>query len=237
MENQVGDEINLPDRAWSFGGDVPRTFDQHVSRSVPLYQEGHGLILRLSDFFITPGSLVLDIGCSTGSLLKELAKRHPGADIRFMGIDREKAMIDECQRKHSDDPRIQFQHATINDAELESADFIISYYTMQFIRPRERQLAYDRIFQNLNWGGALVLFEKVRANDARFQDIITQLYTDFKQDMGYSSDEILAKSRSLKGVLEPFSSQANKDMLQRAGFKDYLTILKYLSFEGFLAIK
>jgi tRNA (cmo5U34)-methyltransferase len=81
------------------------------------------------------------------------------------------------------------------------------------------------------------MYEKVRANDARFQDIISTLYTEFKLLNGYSSDEIISKSRSLKGVLEPFSSNANIDMLKRAGFEDILTIFKYLNFEGLLAIK
>ena len=50
-------------------------------------------------------------------------------------------------------------------------------------------------------------------------------------------DEIIAKAKSLKGVLEPFSTQGNLDLLKRAGFVDIITIFKYLCFEGFLAIK
>jgi tRNA (cmo5U34)-methyltransferase len=41
----------------------------------------------------------------------------------------------------------------------------------------------------------------------------------------------------LKGVLEPFSSKANIDMMARAGFEDIITVIKYICFEGFLAIK
>jgi len=89
----------------------------------------------------------------------------------------------------------------------------------------------------LNWGGAFILFEKVRAPDARFQDIATSLYTDFKIDQGYNDEEILSKTRSLKGVMEPFSTQGNIDLLGRAGFVDVMTVSKYICFEGFLAIK
>jgi tRNA (cmo5U34)-methyltransferase len=120
---------------------------------------------------------------------------------------------------------------------LEKCDLVISYYTMQFVRPKFRQELFNRIFESLNWGGAFVLFEKVRSPDARFQDIMTGLYTDYKLDQGYSSDEIISKSRSLKGVLDPFSTSANFELLERAGFKDAMTIMKYVSFEGILAIK
>lgn len=236
-KSAVGDEITVAGRAWSFGGDVPRVFDQHVQKSVPLYADGHQLIVRLSDFFVTRDSVVYDIGCSTGALLRKLAERHSDPGLRFIGLDREAAMIEEARRKCSEDSRIELEIAEVHEVPLKKADLIISYYTMQFLHPKHRQTTFNQIFESLNWGGAFLLFEKVRAPDARFQDIVTQLYTEFKEDMGYSSDEILAKSRSLKGVLEPFSTQGNLDLLQRAGFKDCMTILKYLNFEGFLAIK
>ena len=50
---------------------------------------------------------------------------------------------------------------------------------------------------------------------------------EYKLSQGYKPDEIIAKSRSLKGILEPFSSSANKDLLKRAGFKDIITIFKW----------
>ena len=81
------------------------------------------------------------------------------------------------------------------------------------------------------------MFEKIRGNDARFQDMMGLIYNDFKLDNNFSPSEIIAKSRSLKGVLEPFSSKANIDLLKRAGFKDITTVFKFICFEGFLAIK
>ncbi len=79
------------------------------------------------------------------------------------------------------------------------------------------------------------------ANNARqIRDGIEALpekYDDYKLNEGYSPEEIISKSRSLKGVLEPFSTQGNIDLLQRAGFVVIMTVMKYLCFEGFLAIK
>ena len=42
------------------------------------------------------------------------------------------------------------------------------------------------------------MYEKVRGPDARFQDILSRLYDDYKLEQGYSTDEIISKSRSLK---------------------------------------
>jgi len=108
---------------------------------------------------------------------------------------------------------------------------------LQFIHPKFRQELINTIYKKLNWGGAFVVFEKVRSCDARFQDITSSIYIEYKLDNGYSSDEVIAKSRSLKGVLEPFSTQGNIDMFKRAGFNDITSIFKWVNFEGFLCIK
>jgi len=233
----VGDNINAPNAGWSFGGDVPRSFDSHVRRSVPLYTEGHDLILRISDYFLSDNSMVYDLGTATGELLLKLAERHAAPGLRFVGIDREEGMIEEARKKCAADGRIEFDCAEMTALELEESDLIVSYYTLQFVRPAFRQEVFDRIYKSLRWGGAFLLFEKVRSQDARFQDIMTGIYTDYKLEQGYSSEEVIAKSRSLKGVLEPFSTQGNYDMLARAGFKDFQTVMKFVSFEGILAIK
>lgn len=234
----VGDDIVAGNASWSFGGNVPRGFDSHVSKSVPNYSEGHDLTCKISDYFLDDHSTVYELGTSTGELIKKIADRHEGRNgLRLVGVDREPGMIEVAREKCASDPRISFQVEEITQFEMEPADFIISYYTIQFIRPSFRQELVNRIFNSLNWGGAFLLFEKVRAPDARFQDIMTGLYQDYKIDQGYSADEIVSKSRSLKGVLEPFSTQANFDMLSRAGFQDAMTVIKYVSFEGILAIK
>jgi tRNA (cmo5U34)-methyltransferase len=237
MEN-TGDNIQSGNAGWSFGGKTSEHFNRHVQRSVPLYKEGHELTLKLSDYFLNDGSICYELGCSTGTLLAGLARRSAGQkEVRFIGIDIENDMIHRCREQYKDLLSIEWQTQDILDVAFEKTDMIIAYYTVQFVKPKHRQVIIDRIYEALNWGGAFILFEKVRAPDARFQDIMTALYAEYKLDKGYTAEEMLAKSRSLKGVLEPFSTQGNLDLLQRAGFVDVMTIMKYVSFEGFLAIK
>ena len=240
MVANVGDDIQAERGNWKFSGNTTRTFDEHVEKSVPLYIEGHNLICDVSDFFVKPESLVYEIGCSTGTLTLKLAEHNKQKpDARFIGIDIEEDMIAVAEEKRKAFPDINasFIVADAVSMDLEPADMIVCYYAVQFIKPSVRQLLIDRLYKALNWGGALLLFEKVRGADARFQDILTALYTDYKLRNGYSAEDIVSKSRSLKGVLEPFSTQGNVDLLRRAGFEDINTIQKYLCFEGFIAIK
>lgn len=234
----VGQDIKTERANWNFGEKVPESFVDHVRQSVPSYDDGHDLICRLSDFFCLHDSVCYEIGVSTGELIKKVAlHNNHKPDIRWVGLDVESAMIKKAEDHCKDLENISLQCEDIRLFDLEKSDFIMAYYCIQFIPARYRQEIFNKIYASLNWGGAFVLFEKVRAPDARFQDIQVALYNEFKLRNGFSADEIINKSLSLKGVLDPFSTEGNLGLLQRAGFSDTMTIMKNICFEGFLAIK
>ncbi|MBD97640.1 methyltransferase [bacterium] len=222
---------------WTFNGEIVGHFDEHIERSVPLYAQGHQLVLAISDYFIGPESWVIDLGCSTGQLTQYLAQRAAKKSGRVLAVDSIPAMIAKAQERCIEHANIDWACEDLLAIDWPHADFIVAYYTLQFIPPKCRQVVLDRIYDRLNWGGAFVCFEKVRAPDARFQDIMTGLYTDYKLEQGYSSDAILKKARQLKQVLAPFSTQGNRELLARAGFVDTMTVFKHVCFEGVLAIK
>jgi tRNA (cmo5U34)-methyltransferase len=233
----AGDGIAASRGEWSFAGDTAANFDAHVSKSVPLYYEGHKLVTDLSDYFVGNDSIVYEIGCSTAALTKKLAQHHASKKARFVGIEIEQDMADIAARNCAGLPSVEIRCGDATNYDFEKADLIVAYYTVQFVLPKHRQALVDRLYQALNWGGALLMFEKVRAPDARFQDMVSQAYVDFKLDNGYSPNEIVTKARSIRRVLEPFSTQGNIDMMKRAGFVDVMSVMKYLCFEGFVAIK
>ncbi len=234
-----GDKISKNEANWNFGGNVYRYFDSHVKKSVPLYSETHQLYLKLSDFFIQDKSKIYDLGCSTGTFILNLSNRHKQnkKKINYIGIDNTPEMVKYCKKKYQNIKKIKFYCKDISKLNFEGSCIVSSFYTIQFISPKKRQKLFDKIYNGLNWGGAFFLIEKVRGSDARFQDILTQTYNEFKISQGFSPSEIISKSRSLKGVLEPFSTLGNVQLMRRAGFKDIMTVFKYGPFEGFLAIK
>jgi tRNA (cmo5U34)-methyltransferase len=237
-KNSTGQNITAGEAAWTFGGRTPEIFSKHIQKSVPFYDTGHELVCKLSDYFVKEQSVCYDLGTSTGVLAGKLASRHarqPGT--QWIGIDIEPDMIVQARVENGYFENIEFVVDDITHYPYLASDLITAYYTIQFVPPAVRQDLFNKVFSALNWGGAFILFEKVRACDARFQDIIQTLYTDYKLDQGYTPTEIINKTRSLKGILEPFSTQGNLDLLKRAGFVDIITVFKYLCFEGFLAIK
>lgn len=222
---------------WSFD-EVAEQFEEHIEQSVPNYRAGHELICRFSDFFLRDDSRVYEIGSSTGTLARQFLEWNmQRPDLYYTGLEISPKMVDFAKSKGVGDKRMNLLCEDITTFELEPCSLVIGYYTFQFIHPAYRQAVFNKIYEALEWGGALLVFEKVRGPDARFQDYMNQIYSDLKQEAGFSEEEIINKAQSLKGVLEPFSSAGNLGLMQRAGFRDIMSIYKWVCFEGWLAIK
>jgi tRNA (cmo5U34)-methyltransferase len=233
-----GDNIVSKSSQWKFSGKTAKNFDKHISKSVPLYEWSHDIALKISDFFLTEKGHSYDLGCSTGTFLNKISKRNNNyKNIKFTGIDEINDMCKIAKKRNKKNKNIKIINKNLNKLKLKKSNLVTSFYTMQFVHPIHRQVVFNEVFKKLQWGGAFIIFEKVRAPDARFQDILSQIYQDFKIDQGYTPNEIISKSTSLKGVMEPFSTQGNLDLLKRAGFKDIVSIMKFVCFEGWLAIK
>jgi tRNA (cmo5U34)-methyltransferase len=232
----VGDGIRAAPGSWSFGGVVAESFDVHVARSVPYYNETHRLIERLGDEFLAAGSRGYDLGCSTGALTARLAARHRERPIELLGVDREPQMVAEARARCAAYRSVTIAEADLTDFDLLPADLVVAHYTLHFVPPDARAGVVERIAGALEGGGALLLFEKVKSPDPRLDDLISELYHDWKRAQGYNDAEIAAKARSLDGVLEPFTPEQNRDLLANAGFTRLTTVYRWLNWEGILAL-
>jgi tRNA (cmo5U34)-methyltransferase len=224
---------------FSFKGSTVKYFEEHIIKSIPFFKESHQLISKLSTFFITNKSIVYDLGCSTGMVSRAIVDLNYNKDFKILSLDSSKDMIGAAKKKNNKiyNNKIKYVHCDVLKKKFKKSDLIISNYFIQFIHPKKRQLVFNKIYKSLNYGAGFIFFEKTRGPDARFQDIFTQLYNEYKADEGFTEKEILNKSKSIRGFLEPFTEKENFNFLIRAGFKDYVTIFKYYSFQGFLAIK
>ncbi|MFJ4867783.1 methyltransferase domain-containing protein [Streptomyces sp. NPDC088757] len=237
MPLAVGDGIDVPGEAWSFAGPVADHFDAHVARSVPQYAAGHGIITALSGHFLPPGGTLYDIGCSTGALLAALDAEHHGRDVRLIGVDAEPDMVRTARRRFTDRADVTVVQADARTLEWQPADVIVAHYCVQFIPVADRPPLLAAMHTALRPGGALLWFEKTLAPTPLLQDVMGQAYADHKLNQGYGPAEVVAKARSLRGVLAPLTSADNRRMLHGAGFRQVATVHQHLMFEGVLAVK
>ena len=195
---KVDKKLTLKSNKWNFDGEVNKYFDKHIQRSVPLYAETHKLVCSFSDYFINEGSTIYDIGCSTGTLIQKITKRHKDLkNLNLIGLDISKNMIEHSKTRNQYKNAKYFRR-DITKYKFKKSSMILSMFTIQFIPPKHRQDLINKIYDSLDWGGGFLLFEKVRGSDARFQEMMQNIYIDYKIDNKFSYEEIIKKSMSLR---------------------------------------
>lgn len=232
---EVGSGIHAPGGVWTFGGDTPSAFEEHIARSVPLYKDCHDLIVDICQALVPAGGRCYDLGCSTGRLTARLGESLAARGAEVIGVDREPTMVELASQRCASLPSVRFVCSSLEQLELEPADVVVSFYTLQFVQLRERQAVLERIRRVLEPAGALILFEKVLAPTARFQEVVEGAYLEFKRRQGFSNQEIVEKTRSLRGVLRPLAADDNDAMLARAGFTEIMRIFRWVVFDGLIA--
>lgn len=228
--------MDYKNAGWHFGGENAEGFDNHVRKSIPWYEEGHDLILSYADFFTKKNGRAYDLGCSTGVLTKALAKKVSERHVTVIGIDESIDMI-SLAKESSNSKLLDFIHADIVSEPLLPSNLIVAYYTLHFLHEAQRTLMLKKIHESLESNGAFFLFDKTLSAVPLIETMTATLLTEFKFAQGFSPDEILKKTISLKGILNPLPSSEMIESLRNAGFKQIDRIFKLNSFEGFLAIK
>ena len=152
---------------FNFGTETATVFDDMLHRSVPMYAEIQRMIGELVTDFAVDGTNVYDLGCSTCATFRQL--KDLDSDVTFIGVDDSAAMLARAEnelheagfrRRH--ELRRQDVHAGL---EIENASVVIMSLTLQFVRPLHRERVMRTIYDGMNPQGALILVEKVLAEE------------------------------------------------------------------------
>lgn len=177
------------------------------------------------------------MGCSTASTLIELSKSSQ-YNLSLVGIDNSKAMLERASKKSKAfGVEIEFLNADIFDVDLKDAKVVLSNYTLQFIRPLNREKLVKKIYDSLEDNGVFIFSEKLVSQNSFLNKQFIDEYYSFKKTQGYSEFEISQKREALENVLIPYTEDENKRMIKDAGFKHCETVFKWVNFALFIAIK
>jgi tRNA (cmo5U34)-methyltransferase len=226
-----------------FNAQVAEVFDDMIARSIPFYREQQGMIKEIGRKFWIPGTDVYDLGCSTATTLINLC-REIQEPARFFGYDNSTAMLEQAKRKIKEngfDSRVEIRHGDLNgdlsQLVIENASVITMCFTLQFIRPLQRDTLIKKIYNVLVEDGVLVVTEKVLTNTTHMNRFFIDFYYDFKTRNGYSENEILRKREALENVLIPYRIDENLELFRRNGFEIVETFFQWYNFAGFLCVK
>ena len=103
--------------------------------------------------------------------------------------------------------------------------------------PSQRQAIIQRIYDGLLPGGILLISEKIIFEDKPHQQLMTELYHNFKRTNGYSDLEIAQKRSALEDVLRPETIQQHTRRLKNAGFSSADVWFQCMTFASLIAIK
>lgn len=228
---------------FEFNREVAAVFDDMLVRSVPFYREQQSLVQEAARKFHLTATNVYDLGCSTATTLIGLAHML-GSETRLIGYDNSEAMLGRA-RKNAEDSgladRILLKNADLNtdlsDVPLENASVVTMCWTLQFIRPLQRDAVIRWINRGLVDGGVLIVTEKTLTNSSDMNRYFIEFYYDFKRRHGYSDGEILRKREALENVLVPYRVDENVELFRRNGFAIVETFFQWYNFVGFLCLK
>lgn len=231
--------LETQEKQFEFDEKVASVFDDMLIRSIPFYDAALNLSIDFILKHINAIKLpkIYDLGSSTGNFLIKLSQKilHKAS---LTGIDNSQAMIDRARQKNlAYNLEIDFLYEDFLLSCFEQCDVITAHYTIQFIRPIQREKFIQKIFHALNPQGIFIMSEKMASIDKTLDKQMIERYYQFKEEQGYSKSEITKKREALENVLIPYSLEENIDMLKNAGFKHIEVLFKWVNFGTIIAKK
>ncbi|PDW29832.1 carboxy-S-adenosyl-L-methionine synthase CmoA [Helicobacter pylori] len=228
-------------KRFCFDEKVAHVFDDMLERSIPYYRE----MLNLGAYFIAqnlkenihpkslpkslPKPLIYDLGCSTGNFFIALNQQIQ-QDIELVGIDNSMPMLKKAQEKLKDFNNVRFECMDFLEVEFREASAFSLLFVLQFVRPMQREVLLKKIYNSLALNGVLLVGEKIMSEDRILDKQMIELYYLYKQNQGYSHNEIAFKREALENVLVPYSLKENIALLESVGFKHVEALFKWVNF-------
>ena len=220
----------------NFSFSTIKNFDTHIRQSIRGYDSLVDDIIDLSAYFISDDSKVIDLGCSEGTVLKNISDNTYN-NVQYLGVEIEDNFFNKL--KEMEDDNIQFVQKDISHLPSEFYDnssLIISLFTLQFIPLKHRLNILKRVYDGLNAGGCLIVTEKIFFDDSKVESAMSSLYYDYKRKH-FSAEDILNKEKDLRYLMKPMFRRELDDMLRAAGFSYTENFWQSYNFTGILCVK
>jgi len=214
-------------------------FDNHIEHSIRGYTNLWNDVLKYSEYFVEDNTNIVDIGCSTGKLLKAMIAQNTFAPLaNYVGIEVEEDFFDSYDEDERQSLNLRYHRGDVRDFSFTNCSLVTSIFTLQFIQEKERTSIIKQIYEGLNPGGAFIFAEKTIADCPKIQDIRTFTYYDYKREH-FTSDDILNKEKQLRHMMKLNTRKELINKCATAGFAfDRIdSFWQNHSFTAFVAIK
>jgi len=216
----------------------PEGFDNHIEHSIRGYSNLWNDILQYSEYFVEDESNVVDLGCSTGKLLKAMIKQNDNfaSKAQYCGIEVEPDFFPGFDKDEKEFDNLKYHRGDVRNFSFENCSLVTSIFTLQFIAEVQRSKIIKQIYDGLRYGSAFIFAEKTVSEHTKIQEIRTFTYYDYKR-LHFTSDDILDKERELRHMMKPNTRSELMSMCAVAGFSKIDSFWQNHGFTSFIAIK
>ena len=212
-------------------------FDTHIDTSIRGYGDLWKDVVDISQYFVENDTSVVDIGCSTGKMLKSMIEQNTFApEAYYDGVEIEEEFFKSYDEDEKNYPNLTYFRGDVDQFRFSNCSYVTSIFTLQFMSHVQRRKVVNNVFRGLNPGGAFVFAEKTMTESVRIHEIRTFTYYDFKRKT-FTTEDIMDKERQLRHMTKPSTRQEIVDMCKAAGFKVVDSFWQNHAFTGFIALK
>jgi tRNA (cmo5U34)-methyltransferase len=212
-------------------------FDNHIDGSIRGYGHLWQDVVDISQYFVENETMVIDIGCSTGKMLKSMIAQNTFApEAIYEGIEIEKDFWESYDEDERNFHNLQYFKGDVLSYDFYNCSYVTSIFTLQFMSFRDRKEVFKKVYNGLMPGGAFVFAEKTMPENVRVHEIRTFTYYDFKRKT-FTTEDIMDKERELRHMTKPSTRNEILEMCRSSGFDVVDTFWQNHAFTGFIALK
>ncbi len=211
-------------------------FDNHIDGSIRGYNNLWKDIVDISQYFVENGTTVVDIGCSTGKMLKSMIEQNTFAPLAYYdGVEIEEEFFAAYEADEKQYHNLTYFRGDVEQYIFNNCSYVTSIFTLQFMPYKDRMNVFRNVYRGLNPGGAFVFAEKTMSQHVRIHEIRTFTYYDFKRNT-FTTEDIMNKEKQLRHMTKPSTREELVDMCREAGFDAVDTFWQNHGFTGFIAL-
>ncbi len=225
---------------FSFNSQVVDVFPDMINRSVPSYQNIADGIGKIANKVCDDSSIIYDLGCSLGNISLTISRYLQDRTATIIGIDNSEAMIERARQNisnYSHTKNITIEKGDLVTLQLQECHMAVINFTLQFVKPEQRQSVIDEIYKALKPGGLFILSEKILVPHNFTNDLLIELHHDFKRENGYSDLEISQKRTALENVMLLDNIETHLSRLKQAGFESSTVWYQHFNFVSIIAYR
>lgn len=207
---------------WTFkSSEVAENFDSHVSEQLPWYPMVLDMLVYLARSYLPVNGKLVDLGCSTGAVTRELSDIISDRNVSALSIDNSAEMVNLFTGVGD------IVCGDMMDIDLGSFDVATLNLSLMFTSVCERQKFIKKLISFVNVGGCIIVVDRIEPVYKGYLGLcLSRMSISNKILAGNDPAEILKKELSLTGIQRPTS----ESLFNTNGFDKWFQVGDFAGF-------